>query len=76
MHDNKNIVILSNKLIDLTKSFANDIRKNKEKIYDLCEHQWYNEDIISDERVNTLCVVCGLCKEDYGRIIYEQHSNS
>lgn len=66
MNANNNIILLKNKLIDLTKSFAFDIHENNKKIYALCNHNWEKDTSGFDDLCDTNCTICGLCK-DYER---------
>jgi len=63
MKDNNNIILLKNKLIDLTKSFALDIHENNKKIYALCNHKWEKDTSGFDDLCNIHCAICGLCKD-------------
>tara|TARA_B100001059_G_C17389064_1_gene358185 strand:+ start:151 stop:453 length:303 start_codon:yes stop_codon:yes gene_type:complete len=63
MKANQNIILLKNKLIDLTKSFAVDIHENNKKIYALCNHKWEKDTNGFDDLCNIHCAICGLCKD-------------
>tara|TARA_B100001027_G_C16191265_1_gene296151 strand:- start:182 stop:484 length:303 start_codon:yes stop_codon:yes gene_type:complete len=63
MKANQNIILLKNKLIDLTKSFTLDIHENNKKIYALCNHNWETDASGFDDLCNIHCTICGLCKD-------------